>query len=112
MSEGTAVYELDAHDAAQVLSRALGLFAQQDRALASVIAHSDGDRMQAMLRLRHVDRQRATVLAEKLRALPMVERVDFTFAPAVGERSVLRGRLRLADDAQDVAAGHLLDVGR
>lgn len=105
---GTAVYELEAHDAAQALCRVLGLFAQQDRPLASVIAHSHGDRVQVMLRVRDIDRQRATVLAEKLRAQAMVERVEFTF----GARSTPGGRLGPAQEAEHVAAGHLADVLR
>jgi hypothetical protein len=108
--EGTAVYELEAHDAAQVLCRVLGLFAQQDRPLASVIAHSSGDRVRAMLRLDQIDAQRASILAHKLRALAMVESVEFTFSPAQAKRLACRGRLRRAQDAQHVAAGHLADV--
>ncbi len=107
MSQGTAVYEIEAGDAAQVLCRVLGLFAQQDRPLASVVAHSHGDKIQAMLRLRDVDVQRAQVLAEKLRALATVESVAFTFSPA---RSLPGRRLRRAENAQHVAAGHLADV--
>ncbi len=111
MSEGTAVYEIEASDAAQVLCRILGLFAQQDRPLASVVAHSHGARMHAMLRLRDVDAQRAQVLAEKLRALAMVESVEFTFSPAPMRGSLPGGSLRRAQDAQHVATGHLADVG-
>jgi len=107
MSGGTAVYEIEASDTAQVLCRILGLFAQQDRPLASVVAHSHGDKLQAMLRLRQVDAQRARVLAEKLRALATVESVAFTFA----ERSVPGRRLRCAENAEHIAAGHLADVG-
>jgi hypothetical protein len=107
-AEGVAVYEVEARDPAQALCRILGLFAQQDRPLASVIAHSHGDRVHAMLRLGGIDAQRANILAEKLRAQAMVERVEFTFA----ERSAPRGRLRRAHDAQHVAAGHLADVVR
>jgi len=108
MSRGTAVYEIEASDAAQVLCRVLGLFAQQDRPLASVVAHSHGDKVQAMLRLLDLDMQRAQVLAEKLRAMAMVESVAFTFSPP---RSLPRRRLRRAEDAQHIAAGHLADVG-
>lgn len=107
---GTAVYEVEATDAAQVLCRVLGLFAQQDRALASVVAHSHGDTVQAMLRLRDVDAQRASVLAEKLRALATVESVGFTFSPARASASLPGRRLRRAEDAQHVAARHLADV--
>jgi len=109
MSEGTAVYEVEASDAAQVLCRILGLFAQQDRPLASVIAHSAGDRMQAMLRLGGIDAQRAGVLANKLRALATVDSVEFTFAAAGA--SAPRSGLRRTQDAQHVAASHLADVG-
>lgn len=112
MSDGSAVYEIEAHDAAQVLCRVLGLFAQQDRPLASVIAHGSGDRVHAMLRLEQIDPQRASILAQKLRALAMVESVEFSFSPAKAKRSAPRGRLRRAQDAQHVAAGHLADVLR
>jgi hypothetical protein len=112
MSEGTAVYEVEGHDPAQVLCRVLGLFAQQDRPLASIIAHSRGDRVQAMLRLERIDAHRASVLAHKLGAMAMVERVEFTFAPARAARSARRRGLRRAHDAQHVAAGHLADVLR
>lgn len=108
MREGTAVYEVEASDAAQVLCRILGLFAQQDRPLASVIAHT-GDRIQAMLRLGGIDAQRASVIAHKLRALAMVESVEFTFS-AKGESSAPRRRFGRAEDAQHVAPGHLADV--
>jgi hypothetical protein len=110
MSEGTAVYEVEAGDAAQALCRILGLFAQQDRPLASVIAHSTGDRLQAMLRLGGIDAQRAGVIAYKLRALAMVESVEFTFAANAAECLAPRRRLRRAHDAQHVTARHLADV--
>lgn len=96
MSEGTAVYEVEAHHAAQALCRMLGLFAQQDRPLASVVAHSHGDRIHAMLRLEGIDAQRASVFAEKLRAMPLVEGVEFTFSPQRAKGSALRRRLRAA----------------
>jgi hypothetical protein len=111
MDGGTAVYEVEASDAAQVLCRILGLFAQQDRPLASVIAHTAGDRVQAMLRLGGIDAQRASVIAHKLRALAMVESVEFTFS-ANGESSVPRRRFRRAEDPQHVTTGHLANVGR
>lgn len=109
-AEGTAFYEVEARDAAQVLCRILGLFAQQNRPLASVLAHSHGDRLHAMLRLAAIDAQRAAVLAEKMRALPMVESVEFIFAPAERGGSVGCGGLRSTQDAQHVAAGHLADI--
>ena len=96
MSEGTAVYEVEAHHAAQALCRMLGLFAQQDRPLASVVAHSHGDRMHAMLRLECIDAQRASVIAEKLRAMPLIEDVGFTFSPLPAKASAPRRRLRAA----------------
>ena len=77
MTEATAVYEIEADDAAQVLCRMLGLFAQQGRPLSSVVAHSAGDKLHAILRIDRIDRQRARILAEKLRALAMVKRVKF-----------------------------------
>jgi hypothetical protein len=111
MSEGTAVYEIEAGDVAQVLCRILGLFAQQDRPLASVVAHSHGDTVQAMVRLPAIDNHRASVLAEKLRALAMVDSVAFTFSPARAAASLPRRRLRCAENTQHVTAGHLADVG-
>jgi hypothetical protein len=111
MSDGVAVYEVEAGDAAQVLCRILGLFAQQDRPLASVIAHTTGDRVQAMLRLAGIDAQRASVIAHKLRAMAMVESVEFTFSANAAELLPPRRRLRRAHDAQHVAAGHLANVG-
>ena len=107
---GSAVYEVEATDAAQVLCRMLGLFAQQDRPLASVVAHSHGNRVHAMLRLTEIDCRRARILAEKLRAMAMVESVEFTFSPSPSSVSLPGRCLRRAKDAQHIATGHLADV--
>jgi hypothetical protein len=108
MSFGTAFFEVETRDPAQALCRVLGFFAQQCLPLASVFAHSANGRMHMMLRAGAIEEQRASVLAHKIRALAIVENVDLTFSAA---GSVPPGRLRRAQDAQDIAAGHLADVG-
>lgn len=107
---GTAVYEVEANDAAQVLCRILGLFAQQDRPLASVVAHTHGGTIQVMLRLRGIDARRAGMLAEKLRALAMVENVEFTFSPVRASGSPPSRSLPRPENSQHAAAGHLAGV--
>lgn len=72
----TAAYSVRALADPQVVGRLLALFAQQDLIPERVRTQRVGDRLSVVVRQPAVSEQRAAVIAEKIRALVMVESVS------------------------------------
>lgn len=75
-----AVYHVEGAACPHLLNRLVGLAAQQDRIPQRVHAACTGDRLTIDIHLTGIDLPRAAIIAEKMRSMTMVDRVEFDFA--------------------------------
>ncbi|MGN6820624.1 MAG: hypothetical protein ACTHJR_18355 [Sphingomonas sp.] len=83
-----AVFVVTSDRCPHVLCRLLGLFAQQDRMVERVEAIDTRRTLRVRVQVADIDRQRAAIVAEKMRQLVMVRTVELRSAGDVAELAV------------------------
>lgn len=79
LRHGAATFDIRGTASPQLLSRLVGLIAQQDRIPDQVLAVRDGEALAVTIRLADLDDRRARILADKMRAVVAVARVALRF---------------------------------